>query len=361
MTFFKKTISILALIMMSFGSIHQTPPHAQDATAEMRAGVDAFVNKYDRQLSQYQKDRIIKILEEATPNTTGAKKAVLTYLLKQMRSITVLKESSSSTQEIGKTGIKKQSYEKMIKTYCEKPEVTPISIKDPREMTASQVIDYAKQLAKDKDIQRLSLLNTRLNFAAKDKKETKHVKDMIGFSQDDSYKYIFTPREALKKASQANFAEIYFWYTAPELVDALNAGKIETTYMNNALFALSVKMGEKDPEVDINQVRWCLINEYNDSLAMILTSGFYEEEGDTLMAFFWYKAAQDADAVVARDINYKTRGIQDMVNQLQKKYLSFKTVGIDISSQVNTLLEKDRNKRYPQLTTFLYGWPLYLK
>jgi hypothetical protein len=91
--------------------------------------------------------------------------------------------------------------------------------------------------------------------------------------------------------------------------------------MNNALFALSVKMGEKDPNIDINQVWGCLINEYNDSLAMILTSGFYEEEGDTLMAFFWYKAAQEADSVMARDINYKTRGIQDMVDTLRKKYL----------------------------------------
>jgi hypothetical protein len=210
MLFFKKTLTLTALAIISISYFQQPLLYAQDATTEMRAGVDAFVTKYDGKLSQYQKDKIVKLLEEATQKAKGAKKAVLSYLLENMRTIKVMKESSYSSAELGKTSIKQVTYQQMIKTYCEKPEITPITIQDPRDMTPSQVIAYAKQLAKDKDIQRLSLLNTRLNTTAKDRKETKPVKEMIGFSKDDSYKYIFTPREALKKESQENFAEMYF-------------------------------------------------------------------------------------------------------------------------------------------------------
>jgi hypothetical protein len=64
---------------------------------------------------------------------------------------------------------------------------------------------------------------------------------------------------------------------------------------------------------------------------------------------------------MARDINYKTRGIQDMVDTLRKKYLWLNTIDIKISNEVNKMLEEDTNKRYPQLTTFRYWWPLFLK
>ena len=206
---FKKTMIITTLSLLVLSLFQQPLLYAQDATTEMRTGVDAFVSKYDGKLSQYQKDKIVKILETGIPKAMGAKKTLLIYLLKQIKTIAVIVEPKDG-EELGKTGIKKQSYSTMIQSYCKKPEITPISIQDPRNMTRDQVVEYAKQLTKDKDIQRLSLLNVRLINPAKEKKETTPIKEVIGFSKDDSYTYIFTAREALKKASQENFAEIYF-------------------------------------------------------------------------------------------------------------------------------------------------------